>query len=203
MAVDIPRLRAELEDILKFLPSYFTNPVEGIRNAPDWSWPALLSLQVGLAAASGVLGGLLSMSFWGFLAGLFLFPLSSLFQVAVISFFLHGYFALVRSVYLERKRLVGVVVMANLPYLALHLISGWIPLIDLIGFLATCTLLVVGLSEHFRLGRRDLMRLMGGVYLVFFLIWATSQYRNSKRATEFRTLAAPKSLDKLEKEIGD
>ncbi len=201
MALDIPRLRAELDDILKFLPSFFANPVEGVRTAPDWSWPALLSLQAGAAAVSGVVGGLVSMNVWRFLGGLFLFPIISLIQVAVISFFLASYFALAHSTYLERKRLAGVVVVANLPYLALHVISGWVPLIDLIGFLTTCALLVVGLSEHFRLERKDLLRLIGGIYLAFFLVWATSQYRNSKRADEYRVLSAPKSLDRLESEI--
>lgn len=201
MVVDIPKLRAELEDLLKFLPTYLFNPVDGIRSAPAWSWPTLLSLQIGFAIASGAIGGLINFSFWNFLSGLFLLPLSSLFQVVVISFFLSSYFALVHSTYLERQRLFGIVVLANLPYLVLHMFSGYIPLIDLIGFLATCALLVVGLAEHFRLDKRDLLKLMGGVYLVFFVVWGISQYRTVTSAEQYRSLSTPKSLDKLESEL--
>ncbi|MCM2282893.1 MAG: hypothetical protein NDI61_13720 [Bdellovibrionaceae bacterium] len=201
MALDVTRLRAELEDILKFLPSYVRNPVEGVRTAPELSWPALLSVQTGVAAASGAVGGLISLNFWNFLAGIFIFPISSLFQVVVIAFFLQSFFALTAHRHLDRQRLFGVVVLANLPYLVLHAMYGWIPAIDLIGFLATCVLLIVGVAEHFRIDRRLLIKLIGGVYALFFLIWGISQYRAVTRIEERRGISAPKALDTLESEL--
>lgn len=186
MPMDMRQLRLDLEDILSFLPSYARNPVEGIRRAPLLSWPALLSLQIGFAATSGAIGGLFSLNFWNVLLGLLVFPLTSLLQLALIAFFLKSAFSSALDTRPRQQRLFGIVVLANLPYLVLHALYAWVPAIDLIGFLTTCILLIVGLSEHFGIERRRLAKLIGAVYLLFFLIWGVSQYRTVTRLEQHR-----------------
>lgn len=201
MSLEPTPLRTELNDILRFLPAYARNPVDAIRSAPEWSWPAMISLQLGLAMLSGVVAGLFSFSFVNFLLGLIVFPLTSLLQVAVLAFFLLTFFALAHHTYLNRRRLLGLIILANIPYVVLHAASGIASPLDLIGFGLTCLLLIVALSEHFRIERKLLLKLLGGVYAVFCVVWAGTQWRNSERADRLEDRALPRSIESLEKEM--
>ena len=197
------QLRAELSDLIRFLPRYVRNPVEAIRTSPDWTWPALLSLQVGMAIVSGTLVGLSSGKFINFILGLLVFPVTCLLAASLVSFFIHSYFALFHARTLERRRLFGIVVLATLPYLILNVFSEFVAPVRLIGFAATCFLLVVGLNEHFKIPKQLLARLVGGIYLVFFVIWAVFQYQATQRAEKLEDIRAPKTLDTLEGEVTD
>ncbi len=199
----ITQLRAELTDLIRFLPKYAKNPVEAVRTSPDWTWPALLSLQVGMAIVSGALVGLSSGKFVNFILGLFVFPITCLLAATLISFFIHSYFALFHARTLERRRLFGIVVLATMPFLVMNVFSEHVPAVRLIGFAATCFLLVVGLSEHFKIPQRLLVRLVGGIYFVFFLVWGIYQYNAVQREEKLEDIRVPKALDELQDEVTD
>jgi hypothetical protein len=177
MAFDTDQFRNELKDLPRFLISFIKNPVQGIRTAPPLSWPALFSLQIGAAIISGALVGLTERSFFDFLVGIFIYPVSSLVLSVIFTLFIYYFFSLFHGTFLEFRRLYGLLVLANLPYFIFHAAAGFLPPIDLIGFAFTCVLLIVGLVEQFGLERKKVTRLVGALYLVFFLIWAVEQYR--------------------------
>lgn len=195
----VPHLRNELRDLLRFLPRYAKNPIDAIRTSPDWTWPATVSLQVGLSLIAGALSGVLSKSFLNFLAGLFILPLMSMLFAILISFFIVSFFAFFMSRTLDRKRVFAIVVLANIPHLASQIFSGFVPPIGLLGFAATCFLLVVGINEHFQIPRTILNRLALGLFATYFVFWGVYQYQTAQQAERYEL--APKALDELEREV--
>lgn len=199
MSQAAPQLRNELRDLLRFLLKFAKNPVEAIRSSPDWTWPATVSLQVGISLIAGALSGVLSKSFLNFVAGLFILPLMSLLFAVLISFFIVSFFAFFMSRTLDRRRVFAIVVIANIPHLLMQIFSGFVPPLGLIGFAATCFLLVVGINEHFQIPRPILNRLAFGLFITYFIFWGIYQYQASQQAQRFEL--APKALDDLEREV--
>jgi hypothetical protein len=193
--------KKELGELHRFLLEFLRHPIQGIRHTPPLSWPALFSLQAGAAMVSGALLGVLSKSFLDFILGLVIFPLSSVVLSAVFALFIYYFFSLFHSTFLEYRRLYGIIVLANLPYFIFHVVSGFLPPIDLIGFAFSSALLIVGLVEQFQLEKKIVVRLIAALYLVFFLVWSASLIRSSNRDEAHLREVAPKSLDELEREI--
>jgi hypothetical protein len=158
-------------------------------------------LQVGMAIVSGTLVGLSSGKFINFILGLFVFPITCLLAASLISFFIHSYFALFYSRTLDRRRLFGIVVLATMPFLVMNVFSEHVPAVRLIGFAATCFLLVVGLSEHFEIPRRLVVRLVFGIFFVFCVVWGIYQYNAVQREEKLEDVRVPKALDQLQEEV--
>lgn len=192
---------SELRDLAPFLRLFAVSPVRAMRGLPPWQWSTLISLQVGIAIISGVLLGLISLSFINFLLGLIVLPISTLLASLIITFFLNYFFAFFSKTYLDIRRLFGVVVVAQIPFLILHILSVHVPPIDLIGFGITCLLLIVGLTEHFQLNRKTVTRLAISIYLLFSVIWIAAQIRNQFAQNRNRSFETPHTLDSMEREV--
>lgn len=192
---------SELQDLPAFLRLFAVSPIRAMRGLPPWKWSTLISLQVGIAIISGVLLGLISLSFINFLLGLIVLPISTLIASLIITFFLNYFFAFFSKTYLDIRRLFGVVVVAQIPFLILHILSVHVPPIDLIGFGITCLLLIVGLTEHFQLNRKSVTRLAISIYVLFSAIWIAAQIRNQLAQNETRALETPQTLDSIEREV--
>jgi len=203
MASEIQQLRDELNGFLRYLPQFIRNPVQSIQRPPTLSWYSSALVLLGLAMISGTIGGLLSLSFWNFLLGLFVFPITSFLQIAFVGFFIHVFFTVVYNRELDREKLFALVVLANIPYFVVHMIAVVVPPVDLVGFGASCLLLIVGLNQNFSIERKQLYRLIGGIYAVFFLVWAFSQFRSLQRGSDAERVTVPKNLDTLERELQD
>ena len=126
---------------------------------------------------SGAIAGALTHSFWDFAVGLLLFPLTSLIVGFVYSGFIFTFFSIFKSTYLDFQRLHSIVVVALVPYFVLHVFSGFLPPMDLIGFGLTAILLIVGLVEQFGVPRKPVIILVSGISAVFFAIWMIAQIR--------------------------
>lgn len=158
---------------------FVRDPIGGMRTAPLLSWPALFSLQIGLAIISGTITSLFNASLFYFLWSLLIFPVVIIFTTTAIATFIYVYFALFRSERLERKRLHSIVTLATTPYFLFHIISQWLAPIDLIGFSFTAALLIVGLVEHFQIQKKTATKLAGAVLILFFMVWIANQIRLS------------------------
>lgn len=192
---------SELQDLPAFLRLFAVSPIRAMRGLPPWQWSTLISLQVGIAIVSGALLGLISLSFINFLLGLIVLPISTLAASFIITFFLNYFFAFFNKTYLDLRRLFGVVVVSQIPFLILHILSIQVPPIDLIGFGITCLLLIVGLTEHFQLNRKSVTRLALSIYILFGAIWIAAQVRNQLMQSHNKSIGAPQTLDSLEKEM--
>ena len=126
---------------------------------------------------SGAIAGALSHSFWDFAVGLLVFPLTSLVVGFVYSGFIFTFFSIFMATYLDFQRLHAIVVVALVPYFILHIFSGFLPPMDLIGFALTAILLIVGLVEQFGVPRKPVIVLVSGISVTFFAIWMVTQIR--------------------------
>lgn len=192
---------SELRDLPHFLRLFAVSPIRAMRGLPPWHWSTFISLQVGIAVISGVLLGLISLSFINFLLGLIVLPISTLAASFIITFFLNYFFAFFTKTYLDVQRLFGIVVVAQIPFLILHILSVHVPPIDLIGFGITCMLLIVGLTEHFHLNRRTVTRLAIFIYLLFCAVWMAAQIRNHFMQSQTQAFEIPQTLESIEREV--
>jgi hypothetical protein len=194
---------SELQDLPSFLRLFAVSPIRAMRGLPPWHWSTFISLQIGIAIISGVLLGLISLSFWNFILGLVVLPISTLLASFVITFFLNYFFAFFTKTYLDLRRLFGVVVVAQIPFLILHILSAHVPPIDLIGFGITCLLLIVGLIEHFQMNRKVVTRLALSIYILFSAIWIGVQITSHFDRQKVKAFETPQTLDAIEAEVKD
>ena len=164
-----------LQELLRFLRSFIVDPVGTMKTPIQLSYPAAISLQAGSAMISGAVAGAFGRNFWDFLTGLLLFPISSVVIGFVFSIYLHYFYSLFMSTYLDFRRLYSIVVVSMVPYFFLHVLSGFLAPIDLIGFALSCVLMIVGLVEQFGLERRGVFKIIGLLYAAFFLVWSIAQ----------------------------
>lgn len=191
----------QIKDLLTYLKLFVRDPIGTIKNPAPVNWPTMLALQALVAVCSGALVGFFHFSFTGILIGIFVFPLTALIMSFLFALFVYYYFSIFHSTFLDLKRLHSIVILSTLPYFVLHLISGFLPPIDLIGFAMASVLLVVGVTEQFSLPKRNVMRLVGGLYLVFALMWGVAQIRMANERQRIEDLTRPQSLDRLEREL--
>ncbi len=155
------------------------DPLGTVRRPLDFSWPLIVALLAGCALISGAVAGAISRSFFDFLVGIAIFPITSVITATVFGFFIYYFFSLFQSTFLDFRRLMSLVSVAVVPYFLFHSVSTYLPPIDLLGFAFTCVLLIVGLVEQFGLPRRLCSQLVGSLGLVFFVVWIVSQIRNA------------------------
>lgn len=155
------------------------DPLGTVRRPLDFSWPLILNLLGVSAFVSGAVAGAITHSFFDFLVGVLIFPVTSVITATVFGFFIYYFFSLFQSTFLDFRRLMSLVSVSVVPYFLFHSVSGYLPPIDLLGFAFTCVLLIVGLVEQFGLERRLCSRLVGSLGLVFFLVWVLSQIRSA------------------------
>jgi hypothetical protein len=168
----------QVRDLPSIVGKFVRDPVGSMRQPITFTWPAMLSLQAGLAVISGAFLGLLNQSFLDFILSLTLFPIASLLVSLLFSFFIFYFFRFFRATFLDFRRLHSITTLAVLPYFLLHLFSSFLPPIDLIGFLCAEVLLIVGLIEQFQLDRKTVLKLMISFTIPFFVIWSIAQYRS-------------------------
>lgn len=170
-------------DLLGFLKNefrklviYLKNPIDGIHTLPDWSLQQTLIRQSLLAFFSGAVSGFLSFQFFAFLYGIFLFPLIAISGAPLLALFFYYYFQVFERRTVSYKKLFVLVVLANIPFLVFHIISNYVPVINLVGTAMTGLILVVGLHHNFAMDKRRAIRLVSILYIALALAWAYNQY---------------------------
>ena len=170
-----------LKSLLYFLPKFFKNPIEGMKNAPNLNWYEVISLQFIVSLASGLLSGIISKSFIFLFWGVFIYPFFSILVSFVACLLLHyGILFFFQKEYSIRQTYI-ILVLANLPFLVLRLISPIVPSIDIIGFLIVGFLLVVGLVENYGLDKKKVIKLVFYIVLGLAITWLIQSfllYRN-------------------------
>ncbi len=192
---------SHIKDLARALGWFLRDPLAAMKNPSRLSWPAILSLQIGVAMVSGALVGMMQRNFWNFLAGILIFPLTSLTAGFVFSLFVYYYFSVFRSTFLDFRRLHAMMVFALIPYFVLHTVAGLLGAIDLVGFMASAALMFVGLVEQFGLDKRIVRRLIGVLTAAFVTIWITVTIGTHQKEEVTQKTLLPKSLDDLEKEV--
>lgn len=193
----LSRIKADLPTLIAFL----RNPIAGMRHIPPWEWPLLLLAQAALAAASGVLAGIVGRSFTNIIAGLIALPIST----AAITFLAAAFFYYVFAIFFKKDvpliEIYRVLVFANIPVQLLLILEPIIPIVLPVGFAISCLLLAVAFVDNFALPKQQVLRLLGALISIYFIIWIFNVLQNDKAKSAFREKATPESFDILEKEF--
>lgn len=164
-----------LRETWSSLSRFVRHPFEEIARLPSWSWQQALLLQWAASVVSGVLAGLLPFSLWKILQGAVLFPMATIGMAALLAVYLYYYFQVFENRIVPYHRLFHLVVLANLPFLAVRILSSWLSFFDLLGLLATALLLIVGLTENFGVEKKRSIRVIGLAFGLLFIMWLSNR----------------------------
>lgn len=183
------------------LPRFLKNPIQGMKDLPDWEWPILLALQALLGLVCGLLAAFLSRSLPLIITSVIIAPISTVAVNLILSgFFYYTFLFLFRSE-IPFRAIVTHMLFASIPVLLCNVISPVIPFIGIIGVAASAFLLYVGFRENLRLDEKKLQVLLGGLVGIYLLSFAFQMIRFHQPDQNLKIRATPESLDILEQEL--
>lgn len=198
------KLRVHSRQILFFLPLFFSKPIEHMKSPPKWDWATILILHTAFGASAGILKGILELRFSAALMNAIASGVSAL-MIGGLGSVLIYFFLLF---YLNRKedwlKIYIVVALSSLPLLLLRVLGAFHALeapADLLGFGLMCLLLTVSLVEVFRVPKKQVVRWMGGLFLIVFLIWAAGVVERSREGIDQGPQITPETMDVLKREF--
>lgn len=192
----------KLGHLIRYLAAFARNPIESIKNVPDWDWQALVVFYIVMAAVCGALRGLLSGHITQFFSGLIVTPVMSVISATLVTGMV--YYTLV--FFFDRephpRRIFTLILLAAVPAMALSIISHWVPFITLVGLFLSGLLLVVGVSENFNVDRKRFGKIVAAVYLAYFLFWIYSSWHFRSEKEKYKSnLTTPASLEVIKQEL--
>lgn len=199
--IDWTFLHRDAAEAFTYAQRFLKNPMQAIRKPPRWHWPSLLIFQGATSAAAGALTGFVALSFVQILIGFLLIPFSALITTVIVSGLIYYFTLFAFNRELDFRGIFTLVYLAGLPLLASHIVSPLLPPSTLLGISISCVLLLVGLVDHFHLPRKPMVRLIGGLFMVYLLFWVIQWVRTNQRQETFYREASPQSLKILEEEF--
>lgn len=164
-----------LKNSLQILVRYLRNPIHGIQDLPDWSWPEILFHIAAVTSATGFASGLVQTSVASTVYGLVMIPIISVILILIGAGFFYYFFQIFAGQSLSMRRMVTVIFFANIPFFIFQIASEFFPPISLIGLAFTGFILIAGLTSQFHLPRRLVARSVILIYFLFMLVWAWSR----------------------------
>jgi hypothetical protein len=162
----------EALEIKRVLIQFLRHPMSEIKNTPDWEWPRVFILMAAVTSITGFLGGVIEQRFlWAFFSGIFLSPLLATVMLGVSTLFFYYSFQIFAEKTVSIRQLFTLILFANIPQFIFQMISGIFPPVTLVGMALTALLLLVGFVETFQMDRKLVIRLIGGLYALFFTLW--------------------------------
>ena len=196
-------IKRRIREVLLFLPTYFRNPYESMKRVPPWDWVTVIVLEVLLAAASGVLNGIVSRNVLNVFLGLILGPFFGVLLSLIISAALYYCCLFILKTELEFKKIFVVVVLAKIPAQILGVLTPLAPPITLLRIFISAFLLIVGLVDNFLLDKKKVSQIVGGIAVMLAVVWL---YGAIMEATTHHIKVqdySPESLDQLQRELGE
>ena len=160
-------------EIFKELLAYLKNPQKKINELPDWDWQTLGAVHLLLAVSSGVAEGIVARKFYQIIGGIIFTPILYTFTLLVFGLGLYYVILYYFGKEVSVRRLLTVLVMANIPFLIFQILTPLFSLITLAGFFFSSMILIVGLVNNFSLPRKEVAYLIFGFYTLAFVfeIW--------------------------------
>lgn len=180
---------------------YLKNPVQRIRHLPNWSLQTTITLLMGSAAVIGALAGAVILQFGAVIRGAIIYPISSVFVIAIFSAFLYYSLLFFIRIQADPQRILTLSFLATIPWIIVAPFVDYLPPLSPIGIILSGMLAVVGLTENFRVPKKSATKLIGAVVGVFLLFWMVNLIRVSKFETQDSELITPESLEIIEKEL--
>ncbi len=174
-------LLLEIKEIKTHLWRFLTHPMQEIRHVPEWPWIRLGILMALVTSICGLLSGVVNrIPVFAIIFALIYQPIVSAIMLAISTAFFYYCFQIFCEKTVSLHKLFTVILFANIPGYIFQIVSGYVPPITLIGLAFTAFLLLVGFVENFQLERKKVMKIVGALYGLFFVMWLIQQ-ANSMR----------------------
>jgi hypothetical protein len=197
----IEYLKKEWSTVFTYFSLFVRNPLKEIRTLPNWEWQTLIFVNGALGAACGSLNGLFSGNFLWLFLGLIVFPITFIVADIIISGFFYYFFLFVTNKDLPFKSIFTLLTLANIPFLALYIISPLASPLTLIGVAISGILLIVGFVDNFQLPKKIVVRLVAVMFGIHFLMWIWGTIQVATKNYDGNSEIQRENLDILEKEL--
>jgi hypothetical protein len=194
-------IKAKLREDILTLPHFLRNPVQGMRNLPNWDWPTLLILPPAFALACGMLKNMIDKDLIGFFIDIPLSPIASVVVTGLIAGWFYYGFKFVFHVEVPFRSIYTHVVFAAIPTQLTNIGTKYLPPVNVLGLAVSIYLLHTGFTHNYMLDNRKLKKMFIALFSIFCLWWAVQIFKANYRQDSVRFKALPESLDILEKEL--
>jgi hypothetical protein len=193
--------RARLKEAILVLPHFFRNPVQGMRQLPDWDWATILILQGVFAASGAIISHLLERELRRMFIGLLIAPIANYILLAILAgvFFYALMFLFEREV--PFRQIYTHVLFAAIPSMIVSVVADLLPPLMILGAAASLMLLYVSFVENFHVDRLKAKKIFWGLMAIYALFWVIQVAQTTSRHEKLRIRATPESLDILENEL--
>lgn len=161
------RIKEDLFTIYNFLK----NPIQKIKELPAWSIQELVIIFFIIAASTGALRGIISLKFFVILYGVIVSPIVSAIMLILFSVMFYYYFQIFENRTEKLKELFIFIFFCNIPFFLFQIGSEIAPPFELVGFAFTAILLIVGLTDTYKISKKRSIQLVSILFGAVFLIW--------------------------------
>jgi hypothetical protein len=169
-----------LKDDFHFILNFLKTPIQNISTLPTWSWKRTVLINTLLSVVAGTLSGCIPPNIFHMLFGLIFMPFITLILNHILAGFFYYYFQVFEKRTVDFLNLFKMVVLANIPYLILHILTSLLPPLTLIGLAFSALLLTVGLTDSFSLDKKRAIKLVSILYIMVFLVWLWNKLETRK-----------------------
>ncbi len=194
-------IKVKVREAIFVLPHFFRNPIEVMRNLPDWEWPEILILQALFAAATSVIANIIARDIFGVIFGIVIAPITLLLISVIASGFFFYVFKFAFDRNLDFRKIYVHILFASIPTMIVSTVAAIIPPIMLVGALASALLLFTGFVSNFQIPQKKLRNLLLGMLAIYALYWCFLLFNGTAKHKSLRQKATPESLDILEREL--
>lgn len=162
----------EIKQLFNLILRFFKNPREEITHLPDIGWKKLIFIQIVFSVGAGFISGLIpNINPYLILGGLFLLPITSLLTVIILASVFYYYFQIFENRTVDFLKLLTMCVFANLPFFLFRSLHELLSIFSILGFLSTAFLMMIGLTEVFKLEKKKSIKLVSILFSVVFVTW--------------------------------
>lgn len=194
-------IKKDWQEVFAYLKLFIVNPVKQIRYLPEWDWRTNLLFLGALGALAGSLHGVVSGSFVSMILGFLFLPMSLTVTHFIVSGFFYYFILFILHREVSYKQIFLLLSLANIPLLALYILSPFANPLLLLGVGLSGLLLIVGFVDYFLLPRKPILRLILGLFIFYFLMWVWGSIQILEQKKIENRPITPKNLDILEKEL--
>ncbi len=177
----------QIKYILLYLKQFIQNPIQKMTKLPTWSWQSLMTVQLTFAITSGFVTGLFKLlfiklsaqtqliqlqpPFLALILTMLLMLIMSTISTMLLTTFFYYYFQFFENRTEGYRKIFTLITLSSIPVYLFQIVSEYFSAMTLIGFAFTSLLLIVGLTENFRIDKKRAYQISGFLYLLVFITW--------------------------------